>query len=322
MSRLVRRCVFCAALGLAATSETTREPFTWDETWDECDSFLLGLLHDAFMDMDVMKKLDPREFLAQRPHLAECVAGADSDLLKYNQMIEGTTSAFAATLSNRPDWLEEILAAGGDPHAKRTRDGAFPLHVAATRGFTDCARLLLDAGARPERAPGLTFGPSSALEAAAEYGNVATVEVLAARTGSLSQRERERLLGNSIILAAKGGDGYEASIKEFHDNVDLDWANVDQIIYATPQDEAAYAATLEVLVRAGASPNYRHARGQANPSTSFHTGPPLFEAAKASRVRLVPRLSQKSNYFRVDAAVATWRDTLKSPHVRPRRSVS
>lgn len=169
----------------------------------------------------------------------------------------------------------------------------------------------------------MTFGPSSALEAAAEYGNAATVEVLAARTGSLSQRERERLLGNSIILAAKGGDGYEASIKEFHDNVDLDWANVDQIIYATPQDEAAYAATLEVLVRAGASPNYRHARGPgANPSTSFHTGPPLFEAAKAGRVRLVPRLSQKSNYFRVDAAVATWRDTLKSPHVRPRRSVS
>ncbi|MFJ6698588.1 ankyrin repeat domain-containing protein [Streptomyces sp. NPDC091272] len=91
---------------------------------------------------------------------------------------DGTTVLYQAAAHDRPGAVRLLLAAGADPDRPGGPSGGdLPLCAAAVGGHTEVARALLAAGARPDLREDLGF---TALAWAAGRGRAATAEVLLA----------------------------------------------------------------------------------------------------------------------------------------------
>jgi ankyrin repeat protein len=113
-------------------------------------------------------------------------AGADPDEAAFfplNGSVGGTcTAAFVAAYKDRIDVLRFLVGdAGADPDKGDTTNGQTPCHVACAKGNDGSVRVLLAAGADPDRAStdGLGFTPCMV---AARFGRVACLRAL--REGS------------------------------------------------------------------------------------------------------------------------------------------
>ncbi|MFD4023503.1 ankyrin repeat domain-containing protein [Streptomyces sp. NPDC058576] len=92
---------------------------------------------------------------------------------------EGTTALYLASVQDRPEAVRLLLAAGADPDRPSGPDaGDLPLCGAACGGHTEVVEALLSAGARPDLREEFGF---TALRWAVGLGHSATVEVLLAR---------------------------------------------------------------------------------------------------------------------------------------------
>ncbi|MFD3515159.1 ankyrin repeat domain-containing protein [Streptomyces sp. NPDC058657] len=117
---------------------------------------------------------------------------------------EGTTALYAAAAEDRPGAVRLLLVAGADPDRPSGRggDGAgdLPLCAAAVGGHTEVARALLAAGARPDLREAYGF---TALAWAAGRGHAGVAEVL------LEHGADPDLTGPSgeppLVLAARRG---------------------------------------------------------------------------------------------------------------------
>ncbi|WP_411084291.1 ankyrin repeat domain-containing protein [Streptomyces sp. cmx-18-6] len=114
---------------------------------------------------------------------------------------EGTTALYLAAVQNRPAAVRLLLAAGADPD-RASGDGSvdLPLCGAACGGHTEVVEALLSAGARPDLREEFGF---TALRWAVGLGHASTVELLLARGADplLPGPEGEPML----VLAAQRG---------------------------------------------------------------------------------------------------------------------
>ncbi|WP_435238893.1 ankyrin repeat domain-containing protein [Streptomyces sp. YPW6] len=91
---------------------------------------------------------------------------------------EGTTALYTAAVQDRPGMVRLLLAAGADPdRASGPEAGDLPLCGAACGGHTEVVEALLSAGARPDLREDFGF---TALRWAVGLGHAATVEALLA----------------------------------------------------------------------------------------------------------------------------------------------
>ncbi|WP_254812788.1 ankyrin repeat domain-containing protein [Streptomyces cavourensis] len=91
---------------------------------------------------------------------------------------EGTTALYLAAVHDRPGAVRLLLAAGADPDRASGPEGSdLPLCGAACGGHTEVVRALLSAGARPDLREEFGF---TALRWAVGLGRAATVEALLA----------------------------------------------------------------------------------------------------------------------------------------------
>ncbi|MFF1833347.1 ankyrin repeat domain-containing protein [Streptomyces sp. NPDC058231] len=91
---------------------------------------------------------------------------------------DGATALYLASVSDRPGVVRLLLAAGADPdRACGPEDGDLPICGAACGGHTEVVRALLAAGARPDLREQFGF---TALRWAAGLGHARTAEVLLA----------------------------------------------------------------------------------------------------------------------------------------------
>ncbi|MEU5436946.1 ankyrin repeat domain-containing protein [Streptomyces sp. NPDC020719] len=91
---------------------------------------------------------------------------------------EGMTALYLAAVENRPGAVRLLLAAGADPERASGPDAAdLPLCGAACGGHTEVVRSLLAAGARPDLREGFGF---TAMTWAVRLGHAATAEALLA----------------------------------------------------------------------------------------------------------------------------------------------
>jgi ankyrin repeat protein len=72
---------------------------------------------------------------------------------------QGNTALHAATFSNNPPALKQLLDSGGFNVSALNTDGFGAVHLAAHSGAAKCLRLLLKAGASVDTAPGIDFNP-------------------------------------------------------------------------------------------------------------------------------------------------------------------
>lgn len=92
---------------------------------------------------------------------------------------EGTTALYLASVQDRPEAVRLLLAAGADPdRASGPEAGDLPLCGAACGGHTEVVEALLSAGARPDLREQFGF---TALRWAVGLGHAPTVELLLAR---------------------------------------------------------------------------------------------------------------------------------------------
>ncbi|MEV1047285.1 ankyrin repeat domain-containing protein [Streptomyces sp. NPDC049916] len=114
---------------------------------------------------------------------------------------EGTTALYLATVLDRPGAVRLLLAAGADPdRASGPEAGDLPLCGAACGGHTEVVQALLSAGARPDLREEFGF---TALRWAVGLGHAPTVEALLAGGADplLPGPEGEPML----VLAARRG---------------------------------------------------------------------------------------------------------------------
>ncbi|MFD8943951.1 ankyrin repeat domain-containing protein, partial [Streptomyces californicus] len=91
---------------------------------------------------------------------------------------EGTTALYLASVQDRPEAVRLLLAAGADPdRASGPEAGDLPLCGAACGGHTEVVEALLSAGARPDLREQFGF---TALRWAVGLGHAPTVEALLA----------------------------------------------------------------------------------------------------------------------------------------------
>src|SRR6478752_7224814 len=91
---------------------------------------------------------------------------------------EGTTALYLACVQDRPEMVRLLLVAGADPdRASGPEAGDLPLCGAACGGHTEVVEALLSAGARPDLREEFGF---TALRWAVGLGHAATVEALLA----------------------------------------------------------------------------------------------------------------------------------------------
>ncbi|MFH9494596.1 ankyrin repeat domain-containing protein [Streptomyces globisporus] len=91
---------------------------------------------------------------------------------------EGTTALYTAAVQDRPEMVRLLLVAGADPdRASGPEAGDLPLCGAACGGHTEVVEALLSAGARPDLREEFGF---TALRWAVGLGHAATVEALLA----------------------------------------------------------------------------------------------------------------------------------------------
>ncbi|MGX1884380.1 ankyrin repeat domain-containing protein [Streptomyces sp. NPDC055287] len=89
---------------------------------------------------------------------------------------EGATALYTASVQNRPGMVRLLLAAGADPDRASGRDGGdLPLCGAAVGGHTDVVEALLSAGATPDLREEFGF---TAMAWAVRQGHADTVEAL------------------------------------------------------------------------------------------------------------------------------------------------
>ncbi|MGW6716336.1 ankyrin repeat domain-containing protein [Streptomyces globisporus] len=114
---------------------------------------------------------------------------------------EGTTALYTAAVQDRPEMVRLLLAAGADPNrASGPEAGDLPLCGAACGGHTEVVEALLSAGARPDLREEFGF---TALRWAVGLGHAATVEALLAGGADplLAGPQGEAML----VLAAQRG---------------------------------------------------------------------------------------------------------------------
>ncbi|MER5602084.1 ankyrin repeat domain-containing protein [Streptomyces sp. NPDC002265] len=126
---------------------------------------------------------------------------------------------FGAILAADPAQVRALLRSGAHPE-RGDRDGTTPLYLASVQGEAEIARLLLEAGARPDVESRGDGSDGTPLCAAACWGHTETVRALLAH-------------GADPCLREEHGRGPSP----------LDWA-----------DHGAHAETAALLVAAGATP--------------------------------------------------------------------
>lgn len=147
--------------------------------------------------------------------------------------------------------VQRLLKDGANPDAQDAR-GTTPLAIAAVYGWVDGARLLLDAGAKPDTATRNGFLPFTT----AHLSMQKVLELAGAAT-------RTRAVGRSRILRMRHknllqrGDvrGIAAAINE---GFDVDLPLTDGALPLMVAVEHSHAGVIELLLRAGADPNLTH----------------------------------------------------------------
>ncbi len=117
-------------------------------------------------------------------------SGGDANMANQR----GQTALSIAVEAGDPDVVEALLVAGADTNVAEANFGWCPLHTAATQGYSDVARCLLEHGARVSCE---AKDRSTPLDLAVRYGNRTVADVLLARgaAGSTSGIDAPTLAG-------------------------------------------------------------------------------------------------------------------------------
>ena len=119
--------ILCAAVALAANESATN--LEWlealarvpDDSGDNCAELILALLR---RNVDKKYSETPAEVLRKTTGGANCVVSNKVDDSPSNNVAYsasgagGLSVAYASIVTNRMDWLEAVLAAGGDPNLR------------------------------------------------------------------------------------------------------------------------------------------------------------------------------------------------------------
>lgn len=95
---------------------------------------------------------------------------------------------FAAILAAEPARVQALLRGGAHPETASS-DGTTPLYLASVQGETEIARLLMEAGAAPDRESRGVGSEGTPLCAAACWGHAETVRELLAHGADPNLRE-------------------------------------------------------------------------------------------------------------------------------------
>ncbi|MET7435985.1 MULTISPECIES: ankyrin repeat domain-containing protein [Streptomyces] len=139
--------------------------------------------------------------------------------MKQRQQKKLSRRLFEATLSSDASGVRALLSNGADPE-RSDKDGTTPLYLAAVQGEADIARMLMEAGAFPDRESSGPGSEGTPLCAAACWGHTETVRELLTHGADPNLREDH-------------GTGLSP----------LDWAN-----------NGPHPATAELLRSSGAQP--------------------------------------------------------------------
>ncbi|GAA0951607.1 hypothetical protein GCM10009560_72540 [Nonomuraea longicatena] len=158
-----------------------------------------------------------------------------------------------AVLSRRPERVRRALAAGADPDPP---DGDTPLYLAAVHGDTATVRILLQAGADPDRESGQDR--SLPLCAAACWGHTDTVGALL--DGGAGPDRVEDVAWTALQWAAAGGH-LGAATALLEGGADPD-ARAEGRMSALGHAAAhGFASVVRLLLRHGADPGSADAQG-------------------------------------------------------------
>lgn len=179
--------------------------------------------------------------------LASFLLGVVATVMTVSAILEPRPDIHWAVSQNDPDAIKRYIAAGADPSGANVR-GVTPMHLAASYGFYECAKALIEGGARVGLADG--------------YGDTPLHHVC--RDDYMTELEKEKMI--KFLLA----HGAEVDARNLRGQAPL---HVACNVYGANSREGGAGAA--ALLKGGADPNARNDLGR----------PPVFIAVDSGRVK-------------------------------------